>query len=84
MKKRDELLQLPDFSAQVWILAAGRLLSQIGSGFTLFYAPIFFVNQVGLSTTLVGIALGSGSVSGVIGRFLGGQWADSPNCFCFC
>ena len=79
MKKRDKLLQLPDFSTQVWILAAGRLLSQIGSGFTLFYAPIFFVNQVGLSTTLVGIALGSGSVSGVIGRFLGGQWADSPN-----
>ncbi len=79
MKKRDKLLQLPDFSTQVWILAAGRLLSQIGSGFTLFYAPIFFVNQVGLSATLVGFALGSGSVSGVIGRFCGGQWADSPN-----
>ena len=79
MKKPNKLLQLPDFSTQVWILAAGRLLSQIGSGFTLFYAPIFFVNQVGLSATLVGIGLGSGSVSGVIGRFLGGQWADSPN-----
>ena len=79
MKKRDKLLKLPDFEPQVWILAAGRLLSQIGSGFTLFYAPIFFVNQVGLSATLVGIGLGSGSVSGVIGRFLGGQWADSPN-----
>ncbi len=79
MKKRDKLLKLPDFDSQVWILAAGRLLSQIGSGFTLFYAPIFFVNQVGLSATLVGIGLGSGSVSGVIGRFLGGQWSDSPN-----
>lgn len=79
MKKRNKLLQLPDFSTQVWILAAGRLLSQIGTGFTLFYAPIFFVNQVGLSATVVGFALGSGSVSGVIGRFLGGQWADSPN-----
>lgn len=79
MKKRDKLLKLPDFNTQVWILAAGRLLSQIGSGFTLFYAPIFFVNQVGLSATLVGIGLGSGSVSGVIGRFLGGQWSDSPN-----
>ena len=67
-----------NFSFKVWILAAGRLLSEIGSGFTLFYAPIFFVNQVGLSSTLVGIALGSGSVSGVAGRFLGGQWADSP------
>ncbi|MGF1590459.1 MAG: MFS transporter [Pleurocapsa sp.] len=67
-----------NFNFQVWILAAGRLLSQIGTGFTLFYAPIFFVNQVGLSSTLVGIALGSASVSGVVGRFLGGQGADSP------
>lgn len=67
-----------NFSFKVWILAAGRLLSEIGTGFTLFYAPIFFVNQVGLSSTLVGVALGSGSISGVAGRFLGGQWADSP------
>ena len=67
-----------NFSFKVWILAAGRLLSEIGTGFTLFYAPIFFVNQVGLSSTLVGIALGSASISGVLGRFLGGQWADSP------
>jgi MFS family permease len=70
---------LPNFNAQVWILAAGRLLSQIGTGFTLFYAPIFFVNQVEISSALVGIALGSGSLSGVVGRFLGGQWSDSPN-----
>ena len=67
-----------NFSFKVWILAAGRLLSEIGTGFTLFYAPIFFVNQVGLSSTLVGVALGSGSISGVAGRFLGGQWVDSP------
>ena len=67
-----------NFDSKVWILAIGRLLSEIGSGFTLFYAPIFFVNQVGISSTLVGIALGSASVSGVIGRFLGGEWADSP------
>lgn len=68
-----------NFSFKVWILAAGRLLSEIGTGFTLFYAPIFFVNQVGLSSTLVGIALGSGSVSGVVGRFLGGQLSDTPS-----
>ena len=71
--------RLLNFSFKVWILAAGRLLSEIGTGFTLFYAPIFFVNQVGLSSTLVGIALGSGSVSGVVGRFLGGQLADTPS-----
>ena len=70
--------QILNFSFKVWILAAGRLLSEVGTGFTLFYAPIFFVNQVGLSSTLVGLALGSGSVSGVIGRFLGGQGVDSP------
>ncbi|BAZ45446.1 transporter, major facilitator superfamily protein [Chondrocystis sp. NIES-4102] len=67
-----------NFDFKVWILAAGRLLSEIGTGFTLFYAPIFFVNQVGLSSTLVGIALGSGSISGVAGRFLGGQLSDTP------
>ena len=67
-----------NFSFKVWILAAGRLLSSIGNGFTLFYAPIFFVNQVGLSSTAVGIALGSGSISGVASRFLSGQLSDTP------
>jgi MFS family permease len=67
-----------NFSPKVWILAAGRLLSEIGTGFTLFYAPIFFVNEVGLSSTLVGVALGSGSISGIVGRFLAGQGVDSP------
>lgn len=69
---------LARFDRRVWILAGGRLLSQIGIGFTLFYAPIFFVEQVGLSTTLVGIGIGSQSVCGIIGRFLGGSLADSP------
>lgn len=68
---------LPQFDYQVWILAAGRLLSQMGSGFTLFYAPIFFTDQVGLSRTAVGIGLGSASISGVVGRALGGSFADS-------
>jgi MFS family permease len=65
---------------QVWILAIGRFLSEVGTGFTLFYAPIFFVNQVGLSATSVGLALGSGSVAGIFGRILGGSLADSPRC----
>ncbi|MGB3208648.1 MAG: MFS transporter [Crinalium sp.] len=68
---------LPQLNPQVWILIVGRLLSQIGSGFTLFYAPIFFVNQVGLSATQVGFALGSASISGLIGRILSGAMSDS-------
>lgn len=68
---------LPQLDYQVWVLAAGRLLSQIGTGFTFFYAPIFFVNQVGLSATAVGIGLGSASISGVVGRILGGSFTDS-------
>jgi MFS family permease len=68
---------LPNLNYQVWILAIGRLLSQTGSGFTMFYAPIFFVNQVGLSATQVGIGIGSSSILGIVGRFLGGSFADS-------
>jgi MFS family permease len=70
-------LRLPPLKPAVWILAAGRLLSQVGTGFTLFYLPIFFVNEVGLSATAVGAALGSASLSGMIGRFLGGSMIDS-------
>ncbi|PSB24538.1 MFS transporter [Stenomitos frigidus] len=78
MPRKSKLLSwLPALNYQVWVLAAGRLLSQTGSGFTLFYAPIFFVNQVGLSATQVGLGLGSASISGVFGRLLGGSFADS-------
>lgn len=69
---------LPKLDHRVWILAFGRLLSQLGNGFTLFYASIFFVNQVGLSATAVGLGLGSTSISGVVGRFIGGSVSDSP------
>lgn len=69
---------LPDLDPRVWILASGRLLSQVGIGFTLFYAPIFFTEQVGLTATQVGLGIGLGSVAGMAGRFLGGSLADSP------
>lgn len=68
---------LPQLNPQVWILAVGRFLSEVGTGFTLFYAPIFFVDRVSISATQVGIALGSASISGVIGRILGGSFSDS-------
>jgi MFS family permease len=76
---RKLLAWLPQLDPRIWILFVGRLLSQTGTGFTLFYAPIFFVNQVGLSATTVGIGIGSGSISGVAGRILGGSFADSPH-----
>jgi MFS family permease len=69
---------VPQLNRQLWILFAGRLLSQIGTGFTVFYVMIFFVNQVGLSATEVGIGLGSASISGVAGRILGGSLSDLP------
>jgi len=68
---------LPQLPPQVWSLATAQFLSEVGRGFTLFSAPIFFVNQVGLSITAVGIGLGSGAIAGVIGRFLGGTLIDS-------
>lgn len=77
--RRKLLAWLPQLDHRVWILIAGRLLSQIGNGFTLFYAPVFFANQVGLPPAVVGIGIGSGSISGVLGRILGGSFADSPH-----
>ena len=71
MRKQNSL------NTQVWILASGRLLLQFGTGFTFFYATIFFVNELNFSPTLVGIALGSSAVSGILGRFWGGSWSDS-------
>ncbi|MBN3895032.1 MAG: MFS transporter [Nostoc sp. NOS(2021)] len=68
---------LPSIHPQVWIFAIGRFFSEVGTGFTLFYAPIFYVNEVGLSATSVGVALGSASISGIVGRIVGGSLADS-------
>lgn len=67
----------PQLPVQVWILAVGRVFTEIGNGLVIFYAPILFVNQVGLSATEVGIGIGSGSIAGVIGRFVGGSCTDS-------
>lgn len=70
---------LPQINSQVGIFAIARFLSEVGTGFTMFYAPIFFVNQVGLSATSVGIALASASILGIVGKIVGGSLADSPN-----
>jgi MFS family permease len=69
-------LHMPQLPRQIWLLAIGRLISQLGSGLTLFYAPIFFVQNLGLSATEVGLAIGSQSVFGVVGRLISGSWVD--------
>jgi MFS family permease len=58
--------------------AMARCLFQAGQGLLQFYIPLIFVNQVGLSATAVGIGLGSASISGIFGHFLGGTLADAP------
>ncbi len=64
---------------RIIILALGRFLSMIGSGFTSFYAPVFFVEVVHISATLVGIGLAANSIAGTLARVLGGTMSDSPN-----
>lgn len=78
MKMAPKLSWLPQLDRRLWILMLGRLLLQLGTGFVLFYAAIFFVNEVGLSPAAVGFGIGSESISGVVGRVLGGSLADSP------
>jgi MFS family permease len=62
----------------VWLLALGRSLCQIGSGLLNFYIPLVFVNQVGLSATAVGFSIGLSSIAEVVGHFMGGALADAP------
>jgi MFS family permease len=66
----------PPIASQVWLLAIGRLISQLGSGLTLFYAPIFFVSHLHLSSTAVGLAIGCQSIFGVVGRLISGSLVD--------
>ncbi|MFG6095186.1 MFS transporter [Leptothoe sp. ISB3NOV94-8A] len=68
---------LPRLNPQIWILVMGRFLSQVGSGAVLFYEPIYFVNQVGLSPTQVGIGLSSAAMASAGGYFLAGAMTDS-------
>lgn len=70
---------LPTLPREIWILVAGQLLLFIGQGFTLVYASIFFVNQLGFSATQVGLALSSSGFAGIFGRFLAGFAVDSPS-----
>ncbi|NET08772.1 MAG: MFS transporter [Merismopedia sp. SIO2A8] len=69
---------LPQLRQEIWILSAGQLLLFIGQGFTMVYASIFFVNELGFSPTQVGLALGSSGLSGLLGRFGSGYAIDSP------
>ncbi len=68
---------MSQLSWPVWLLGLGRLISQLGTGFTLFFIPIFFVEQVGFSATQVGLGLGIAAIAGVIGRIFGGTLSDA-------
>lgn len=68
---------LPDLQREIWILVAGQLFLYIGQGFTLVYASIFFVNQLGFSPTQVGLALSFSGFSGIFARFFAGSAIDS-------
>ena len=69
----------PQLSPQIWVLVAGRFLSQIGSGIVQFYVPIYFVNQVGLSAAKVGLGLSSAAMASAVGFFLAGALTDSQS-----
>ena len=73
------LVWLPNLKREIWILAGGQLLLFLGQGFTLVYASIYFVNQLGFSPTQVGLALSSGGISGTLGRFWAGNAIDSKH-----
>ncbi|MFG6095451.1 MFS transporter [Leptothoe sp. ISB3NOV94-8A] len=68
---------LPQLRREIWILATGQLLLYIGQGFTLVYASIYFVNELGFSPTQVGLALSSSGLAGIVGRFWSGYAIDS-------
>ncbi|MEL6222602.1 MAG: MFS transporter [Cyanobacteria bacterium J06626_14] len=72
------LAWFPDLVAEVWILSLGQLFLFIGQGFTLVYASIYFVNQLGFSPAQVGFALGCSGISGTIGRFFAGTLVETP------
>lgn len=65
-------------SYQVWVQAIARSLYEAGHGSVRFFMPLIFVNQLGFSATVVGMAMGTGSLAGIVGHFLGGYLADSP------
>jgi predicted MFS family arabinose efflux permease len=69
---------LPPLKREIWILAFGQPLLFIGQGFTLVYAAIYFVNQLGFSPTQVGLAQGAAGVSGILGRVWAGNAVSSP------
>ncbi len=71
------LTWLPQLRREIWILATGQLLLYIGQGFTLVYASIYFVNELGFSPTQVGLALSSSGLAGIAGRFWSGYAIDS-------
>ncbi|MBD2777953.1 MFS transporter [Iningainema tapete] len=65
-------------SYQVWVQALARSLYIAGHGTMHFFMPLIFVNQLGMSATVVGLSMSCGALAGVVGHFLGGYLTDSP------
>lgn len=62
---------------RVYLLSVVRLISSVTSGFTLFCAPVHFINTVGIDGHLVGVGIGSGGIASAAGRLAGGFTADN-------
>ena len=73
------LVWFPTLKREMWILTAGQFLLFMGEGFTLIYASIYFVNELGFSPTEVGLAQGSVGIAGLLGRFWAGNAVDSKH-----
>lgn len=63
---------------QVWVQAFARMLFQLAFGLISFYMPILFVNEVGFSSTMVGLSISLSSLSEVAGHLLSGTVSDMP------
>jgi MFS family permease len=67
----------PDLNPAVLTISVARLIAQSGTGLVLFYMSLFAVEQLGLSETLSGVALGLSQVGGILGRIMGGTLVDT-------
>lgn len=64
------------FRRAVYVVAAARFVNVFGSGVVYPFATLYFVEEVGLPFTLVGVGLLANSVALAVGTAVGGFLAD--------